>query len=237
MKKDNKTLRFDYKFVFKDKTDKNFTIKLDSKTLDLIHLNKRNKFPSWTKLPAFKCPCCTLDEKKVKYCPTITSLIELIESFKDLFSYDKVYIYIDTTARQYTANTTLQNGLSSLIGIYMVTSGCPIMSKLKPMVRYHLPFATMKETNYRAISMYLIAQYLRHKHGKKPDWNLNGLIKIYADVKEVNRNFSEKLGSLEINDSILNALVRLDCFANFVALTLNRELLDELELTFSSYLS
>ena len=55
----------------------------------------------------------------------------------------------------------------SLIGIYMVTSGCPIMDKLRPMARFHLPFASTEETIYRAISTYLLGQYFLEQKGKK----------------------------------------------------------------------
>ena len=75
--------------------------------------------------------------------------MDIIHSFKDSISYEEVEVFITTKARTYMKRTTLQKGLSSLLGIYMVTSGCPTMEKLKPMVRYHLPFATEEETKYR----------------------------------------------------------------------------------------
>ena len=37
----------------------------------------------------------------------------------------------------------------------MALSGCPVLEQLKPMARFHLPFASVEETIYRAASMYL----------------------------------------------------------------------------------
>ncbi len=65
------------------------------------------------------------------------------------------------------------------MGIYMVTSGCPVMGKLKPMVKFHLPFASGEETSYRMVTMYLLAQFFKYKNGKEPDWDLKNLVKIY----------------------------------------------------------
>ena len=59
----------------------------------------------------------------------------------------------------------VQMGVSSLLGVIMTTSGCPIMAQLKPMVRFHLPFASLEETIFRMVSMHLVAQYLRHQDG------------------------------------------------------------------------
>jgi len=53
----------------------------------------------------------------------------------------------------------------------------PIFEKLKPMVRFHLPFASIEETKYRAISMYLLAQYFLYQQGSQPDWDLKNWLR------------------------------------------------------------
>ena len=85
------------------------------------------------------------------------------------FSYEEVDVRISTDERSYVKHTTMSEALSSLLGVYMVTSGCPIMDKLRPMVRFHLPMASSEETTFRAIAMYLVAQYFRARHGQDPD--------------------------------------------------------------------
>ena len=152
-----------------------------------------------------------------------------------MISYKEVDLLIETEERGYIKHTTLQQGISSLVGIYMVTSGCPVMEKLKPMVRYHLPFASLRETQYRVMSMYLLAQYFLHRRGGKPDWELTNLVKIYDDVQIVNKSFSQRLAHSRIEDATLNALVKLDMFAKHISDLINKDALDEMECLFSAY--
>ena len=130
----------------------------------------------------------------------------------------------------------MQQALSSLLGIYMVTSGCLVMDRLRPMVRFHLPFATLEETNYRVISMYLMAQYFRRKRGLRPDWELKGLVPIYEAIQTVNKSFLARLNELKGKDANANALVILDSFAGYVTFSINTDLLDEVEGLFKPYL-
>ena len=52
----------------------------------------------------------------------------------------------DSIERSFTLQLGARQAIISPLGIYMVTSGCPIMNKLRPMVRFHPPFATIAET-------------------------------------------------------------------------------------------
>ena len=117
----------------------------------------------------------------------------------------------------------------------MVTSGCSIMEKLKPMVRYHLPFATEEETRYRVISMYVLAQYFLFKRGKTVDWELKKLVDIYDDIQTVNKHFCKRLATIQSKDASINALIVLDCFADFVRFSINKKMLDEIEFLFNAY--
>jgi len=82
--------------------------------------------------------------------------------------------------RIYAKDTTVQQGLTPLLGIIMTTTGCPVMEQLKPMVRFHLPFASLTETIFRMSSMFLMAQFLRSMEGKSAVWSLEGLTKVYT---------------------------------------------------------
>jgi hypothetical protein len=104
----------------------------------------------------------------------------------------------------------------------MATSGCPVLEQLKPMVRFHLPFASLEETIFRMVSMYLVAQYLRHQAGKTAEWGLDGLRKIYAQVEQVNSDFADRLVGAAQNDVNINALVNLDAFAKMVPLAADK---------------
>ena len=119
----------------------------------------------------------------------------------------------------------------------MATSACPHLRPLKPLARFHLPFANLEETTYRIISMYLTAQYLQMRRGLAPDWDLKGLVHIYEDVQQVNRHFSRRLEALNAEDASTNALAILDTFANYIAFTIDESMLDDLELVFGAYFS
>ena len=224
----NKPIIYHYRFVFENGIEKEFRVELDRKTLIAIQPADR-EHPEWTALNFFRCPNCSLDEGTNKHCPVALNLADIIDSFKGSASYEKVDVSVETNERKYSKKTTLQRGVSSLIGVYMVSSGCPVMEKLKPMVRYHLPFATEEETKYRAISMYLFAQYFLRKKGEVPDWELTGLARIYEEVRTANRGFCKRLSNIKIEDASINAVVVLDCFADAVKFSIKEDILKEME--------
>lgn len=190
--------------------------------------------PVWTELHYNQCSVCTLDEVQNRYCPIALNLVNINEAFKDSYSYEDVSVSVLTDERRYAKDTSLQEGLSALLGIIMVTSGCPVMEYLKPMARFHLPFATLIETVFRMSSMYFMAQFFLGLKGKPVDMSLDGLKKIYTEVSEVNRDFSQRLADAASKDAHINALVNLDCFATIIPLQAE-ETLKEIESYFSVY--
>jgi len=227
------TLR--YVFSLGNGVAKEFTIRLDSKSLAAIPAEKQSH-PAWTELSFHQCPTCPLNPQQHQRCPIAANLVDVVEFFRDSLSHDQADVLVETEARGYTKRTTLQEGVSSIVGIYMVTSGCPVMDKLRPMVRTHLPFATVEETMYRVLSMYLLAQYFVAKHNHDPDWELKKLVNIYQEVESVNKHFRERLSAINVNDATVNALVNLNCFADFTAFAIEENRLDEIELLFQAYL-
>lgn len=232
--KQKKTIFYRYNFKFNNGKEQDFKVELDNKTLSLIQ-DVPKSYPKWTELNVNKCPNCSLDETKNKFCPAAVSIIPLVNVFAGLLSYEEVDVTVETEDRKYTKHTTLQKGLSSLLGIYMVTCGCPILDKLKPMVRYHLPFATVEETKYRVLSMYLLSQYFIFRRKGTPDWELKNLVKIYNEIKIVNKSFCKRLSYIETEDASTNALIILNCFADSVTISINRNVLKEIELLFEAY--
>jgi len=227
------TIDFTYNFLFSHQNSKQFDIRLRPNTLKLVPEDRPPVLP-WTKLEHNKCSVCTLEEKEHPNCPVAQNMARIVEEFKDYFSYESVKVTVITKERVYSKTTSLQEGLSSLIGIIMVTSGCPVMERLKPVVRFHLPFATLEETIFRMISMYLIAQVFIKQDGRLADWDLKGLKKIYKEVSQVNKDFAERLADAAKRDANLNALVNLDCFATMVPMTIE-SMLDEIKGYFKYY--
>lgn len=231
----DKIITFNYKFKFHNGLEKEFNVKLDNKTLSLIKTGKE-PYPEWTELKYYKCSNCSLNTALYASCPIAVNLVGLVHFFQSSISYEKVDLLIETETRGYVKHTTLQQAISSLVGIYMVTSGCPIMDKLKPMIRYHLPFATLKETLYRMITMYLMAQYFLYKRGKEADWDLKNLVKIYDDIRIVNKDFFKRISHGKSKDATLNAIVKLDMFAQQVSPSIDGDVLHEIESSFHAYL-
>jgi len=232
----DKPLSFHYHFKFDNGDEKEFDIKLDGKTLDLI-CEPKEFYPIWTELSCNKCPNCPLSESQHSYCPVAKNVVYIIDFFKDIFSFEKVDLTISTARRDYFKRVPVQAAVSSLIGIYMTTSGCPILDKLRPMVSTHLPFASTKETIYRALSMYLLAQYMIYKKGETPDWDMNHLGEIYEAINKVNESFCKRLKQIDnIEDAALNAVVKLDCYAISVGFALSEDTLGDFEPLFKAYL-
>ncbi|MDD8018020.1 MAG: hypothetical protein PHP42_06575 [Bacteroidota bacterium] len=208
------TVSFRYKFTFENGQEKQFGITLDDSTLELIPSSKTEP-PDWTKLDFHPCDNCPLIGK-VSHCPVAVNLALLVDEFRDVVSYEHAVIVVETLERTYSKDSTVQKGLSSIIGICMVTSNCPIMDELRPMTRFHLPFATTKETLFRAVSYYLTRQYFVMKDGKEPDWNLNQLIEIYKQVSIVNIGITRRVAQASQKDANVNAIVILHSYGDSV---------------------
>jgi hypothetical protein len=224
----------DYNYKFKNGSGAGFTLKLDRATL-LMEREQNLNPPLWALLSHKKCEKCPVEEKTHLFCPVALNFVGIAEQFKDLISHEQVHVTVTTEERTFSKETTIQQGLSPLIGIVMTTSGCPIMEHLKPMVRFHLPFASLEETIFRMASMYLMVQYFQKQDGGAPPWTLDGLAKVYAEVGMVNRDFAVRLRDAAKKDANVNALVNLDCFAQMVPLAAD-DVLRELKAYFSAYL-
>src|SRR5512140_3040765 len=124
-------IRIIYKFQAEDGTEREFESVLDGRTLELRN-DASPQLPSWTNLSFNQCENCPLG-KDVERCPVAVNLSGLIEAFKFSTSYESVFVVVETPERSYAKQTTIQNALSSIMGIYMVSSNCPVLDKLRPM--------------------------------------------------------------------------------------------------------
>jgi hypothetical protein len=221
-------LYFNYRFSFPSGKQKIFSIYMDPVSLDVLRVQSAAK-PDWAKLNKFMCPNCPLESASHRYCPLALNLVDIVDFFKDTSSYERVEITVETKDRMYRKKTDVQSGLSSIMGILMVGSGCPIVGRLKSMVRFHLPFATIDETEVKTISIYLLSQYVQYKKGLEPDWTLTNLKKIYSDIETVNRNIASKLAEVERHDANVNSVIILNNFAAAVHIYLDDMNIDKVE--------
>jgi len=225
-------LYFKYYFIYSDGKKFSINIKLNENTLKYSP-DKEIKPSAWTKLDHHKCSNCPLDSSQHVECPLALNLSHAIPQFSGMHSYDKVHVMVETNDRTFSKNTSTQTALSAMLGILMVTSDCPNMESLKPMVRFHLPFATVEETVFRSVSTYLLGQYFKYKRGEKADWDLNKLTENYQKIQLVNRGMAKRMRSVADKDANVNARVVLDIFAKELPFSIEHSL-KQLEYLFSS---
>lgn len=227
-------IEYKYKFIFSNEKTFEHTVILEQTTFSIIS-NSPSSYPEWTKLEFNKCPVCILDINKTKFCPIAINLIPLINFFSTLPSYQEVDVIVETPQRIYSKHTSLQKGLSSLIGIYMCCSGCPILDKLRPLVKFHLPFANSEETTFRVVSMHLLAQYFLFKKGEKPDLELKNLYSLYEQIKKVNKKFCDRINYAIKNDASVNAVIILNCFAEGISLSIEKSVWKDIKKLLENY--
>jgi hypothetical protein len=131
-------------------------------------------------------------------------------------SFETIDVKVISSERQVLLKTSAQEGISSLMGLLIAGSSCPLTHFFKPMARFHLPFANKDETMWRAAATFLLTRYFTRK-GLQPKYmTLKGLIKIYDDIAILNDNVVERLRAATSQDSAVNALVHLDVYAKFL---------------------
>jgi hypothetical protein len=119
------------------------------------------------------------------------------------------------------AETSAQQAMSSVLGLIMATAGCPWTDRLRPMARFHLPFASEVETVYRSVCMFLLA---RHLAGAGDAQGFAGLEKLYENLHVVNRDMSRRLGAATRTDPARNAMALLDSYTTLLPAALESSL-------------
>ncbi|HYD60899.1 MAG TPA: hypothetical protein VEC35_11115 [Noviherbaspirillum sp.] len=208
-----------YRYQFQDGGSASFSIKPASPPAEA-------ELPGWTELGFHQCPNCPLSAEAAPHCPMAVAFIPLIEAFGKRLSYDTVTVQVESSERTVSKTTSLQQAVGSLMGLLAATCACPRTDFLKPMARFHLPFANEQETIYRVASMYLLVQYFERGRGREPDWELKKLHTNYEELQTVNAAMAARLRTITEKDSTLNALVILDLLAKALPYSINDMLED-----------
>lgn len=228
------TIAIQYCFQLSDERQEIFNLELDVESLELVGHIPEN-LPDWTKLDFHQCANCTLDIDTHPYCPVASHLADVVRRFEEILSYDGVHVDVSTEDRRISQDTTAQLGIASLMGLMMAASGCPHMAFFKPMARFHLPMSSDEETIYRAVSIYLLAQYFVKQKDRQSDFQLEGLKDIYENIQLINSYVAERLRAATKSDSSLNGLITLDMFAKSILFAI-KESLKDIRYLFSPYL-
>jgi len=188
-------------------------LRFDSRTHQLL-VPAAADAPAWAKLDCCQCSNCPLDPATTRHCPTALGMASFLPAFANTVSHDTAVVEVETANRTIVAKTTLQAGLASLVGLVSASSGCPHTRFLRPMSRFHLPFATERETLFRAFSIWLLANYAAQRLAGQPaPPSLDGLKHRYEQLGIVNQALAERLRTVATRDAMLNAIVILDLFA------------------------
>lgn len=211
-----------YTFTFPDgRPDLEFIVLLDRETL--IALPPEGSVErEWTKLEFCKCSICPLTS--VANCPIAFNISGVIEAFSPSHSFDQVEIRVEVEERTYLKRDSIQEGLRSILGIFMAASGCPHMDLLKPMVRFHLPFASIEETVFRHVTNYLLSRYFECSGGKGHDVDLARLGIKNDDVDIVNRGIYDRIRDITRSDANKNALIILNTLGKLLQLEIEENL-------------
>lgn len=209
---------YSFEYVFQTSDDKVFTYKLtlDESTLNLINDDPDRTHPEWMKLDENKCEGCPLNAATQPYCPMAVGIGNIVENFAEDLSYKEMTVTVKTEDRNYFKKTTLQNGLYSILGIVMATSGCPKLSPLKAMARFHLPFSSTEETLVRVLSFYLVSQYFKSKKQEIDTFDLTQLHVLYQEIDTVNKGMLQRIRAISKKDANQNGIVILDAFVSML---------------------
>jgi len=212
-------ISFKYIFDLPEGHQVQMDIQLDSQRLNIIN-NCPYVLPEWAALDFYQCPHCPLSVTTHTHCPLAANLVNIINHLDTLHSYQQIRVKVVMKNRTITQDTTIQKGLSSLMGLVIATSGCPHTTFFKSMARFHLPLADEEETISRVTSMYLLAQYFLKNEGKPADFELKGLMELYNNMHIINKTIAMRLRAASKTDSTVNAIVLLDVFTFVLPLSI-----------------
>ena len=131
------------------KDGKEYTFEVDIDRQDRREEANKEIHAFWTKLDYNRCRNCPLQPSTHTYCPSALDLEEIAKKFEDCISTERADVWVHTKNRSFFKNCDVQEALKSIFGLIMASGSCPILSRLKPLAYFHLPFADMEETVHR----------------------------------------------------------------------------------------
>lgn len=218
-----KKTEFVYKLIPQNGPQLTLKIEIDE-NLKLIPEDKQA--PDWTKLDHFQCANCPYNTTDIPHCPVAVNISQLVEHFSNVKSYEALEIEVTTKERIYSKKTDTQEGLFSILGLIMATSGCAHLDFLRPMAKYHLPFSSSEETIIRSVSLYLLGQYFNAKKGFEFDTTLEKLNKQYGEITHINKGILARIRSLtdSSGDADSNAITILQTLGQLLSMAIKKDL-------------
>ncbi len=202
-----------YRFEFDDGKAWQYNLRFDNQN----SLQQFDETPvkDWARLEYHKCTHCPLNTVSNQYCPVAENIDHIVEDSKDIVSYTEVNVSVVTPEREYRKRCAVQQGLLSLFGLVMATSDCPHLLWLRPLARFHLPFATIEEALFRALSLQLSSEFF-NKNRLDIELSKQQLSDSYEKVSILNHCFIERIRSYCSGDADKNAIAALDLWVQAI---------------------
>lgn len=207
-----------YRFSLKQGEQHSFSVDIDRPAAA-----DTTSAPAWTQLAVHQCGNCPLQASQHTHCPAAVDLAPVITAFAPIISHHEARVDVLTPERSYGKDCQVQQALASLVALSMATSACPILGQLRGLARTHLPFATLEETLFRSVSAYLLRQLLRQRQGQAPDWALDGLKALYADLETLNLHFKKRVNAAARQDATINAVAALGILSMGVGFSIEEQ--------------
>jgi hypothetical protein len=217
-------LSIEYRFDLPNGSRKALELKFNAVDFRLINEVPAEP-PFWTELKFNQCGNCPLNSKRSPQCPAALHMVPAVDALKELVSFDTVGVTVVQAERTIHAETSAQHAMSSVLGLIMATSGCPWTDHLRPMARFHLPFASEAETVYRSVSMYLLSRHFA-PGVEAPGTDFADLETLYENLHVVNRDMSRRLGAATRTDPARNAMALLDSYTTLLPAAIDASLED-----------
>lgn len=215
-------------YIIQLKGGKEYTFEVDLDRPDRRETANNEAHAFWTKIDYNQCTNCPPQTAKQKYCPVALDIEEITGKFKDVISIERADVWVHTKDRSFFKNCDVQEALKTLFGLIMASGSCPVLSRLKPLTCFHLPFATIEETIQHLVGIYLIKQHLIYREGESaPDWDLKGIEELYQQLETVNIHLMNRLRDASSKDANLNALYLFVTLTTLIATDIH-EMLEEL---------
>ena len=213
-------MAIEYRITLDDEHEFSYRIELDR----AFDHEGAAQAPKWTRLEYQQCNNCPLSRDQFSHCPAAVDLHRVIEDFQGLPAVKKAQVWVRTPEREYNKLVGLDEGLRALLWVIMATSACPLLSRLKPMAKQHLPFANNHEFVLRTVSLYLARQYFNLREGRHADWELRGLVRSFQQLQLVNQAFWQRIHGTCHADSNLKAFLTFFSMASSLTCSLETQL-------------
>lgn len=211
-----------YTFLLPDLGKIDFTVTIDPIS-QLINTCPRIA-PGWAHLEYHQCPPCPLRSTEHPFCPVALSIADLVTTFKDIASYVRCTVTCISPERTVSKHTVVQEGLASILGLLMAISGCPIMDFFRPLAQFHLPFATVDESIFRVVAVYMLRQYYRKDRAMSDRLSLDDIRNHYALIKQVNKGILRRIQSITDQDADKNAIITLSSLGQILEMEIDANL-------------